>query len=131
MDDPGLPRILIVEDNPANRKLAEIILMNAGYRTLTAQDGLQGLAEARRLRPELILLDIQLPGLDGLTIARLLKSDPETRAIPIIAMTSLAMKGDEERILTSGCDAYLSKPVGRALLLESLSRLIPKGTADG
>jgi len=103
--------ILIVEDNEANMKLAVFLLQSAGHTVLTATDAESGLALARNQQPALILMDIQLPGMDGLQAAALLKQDAATHAIPVIALTALAMKGDEQRILAAGCDGYVAKPL--------------------
>ena len=103
--------ILIVEDNPANMKLAIFVLQQAGYTVISAVDAEAGLMLARERRPDLIMMDIQLPGMDGLAATELLKRDESTRAIPVIALTALAMKGDEARIREAGCDAYIAKPM--------------------
>jgi two-component system cell cycle response regulator DivK len=103
--------VLIIEDNPINMKLAIMLLGTAGHVARTATDAEAGLAIARAEQPDLILMDIQLPGMDGLTATRLLKADDATRAIPVVALTALAMKGDEERIRAAGCDGYLAKPL--------------------
>ena len=106
-----MAKILIVEDNPANMKLAIFLLESAGHTALTARDAEAGLTLARNEHPELILMDIQLPGMDGLEAVVLLKRDDSTRVIPVIALTALAMKGDEERIRAAGCDGYIAKPI--------------------
>jgi len=103
--------ILVVEDNPANMKLAIFLLESAGHRVLSATNAEAGLTLARGAHPSLILMDIQLPGMDGLEAVVLLKQDEATRTIPVIALTALAMKGDEERIRAAGCDAYIAKPM--------------------
>jgi two-component system cell cycle response regulator DivK len=103
--------VLVVEDNPANMTLAVFLLESAGYTVLTASDAEAGLALARESQPDLILMDIQLPGIDGLEATALLKGEPATRAIPVVALTALAMKGDEERIRAAGCDGYIAKPI--------------------
>jgi two-component system cell cycle response regulator DivK len=103
--------VLIVEDNPANLALAIVLLQSAGHTVLTAADAEAGLTLARDEQPDLILMDIQLPGMDGLEATALLKRDDATRAIPVIALTALAMKGDEERIRAAGCDGYIAKPL--------------------
>lgn len=103
--------VLIVEDNPINMKLAITLLESAGHSVLTALDAEAGLTLARAELPELILMDIQLPGMDGLEATMRLKQDATTRAIPVIALTALAMKGDEERIRAAGCDGYIAKPM--------------------
>jgi len=103
--------ILIVEDNPTNMKLSTFLLESADYTVLAATNAEIGLTLAREARPDLILMDIQLPGMDGLEATALLKADGATRGIPVIALTALAMKGDEERILAAGCDGYIAKPL--------------------
>jgi two-component system cell cycle response regulator DivK len=104
-------KILIVEDNPANMTLAVFLLESAGHSVITATDAEAGLTYARDEQPQLILMDIQLPGMDGLEATRLLKQDDATRDIPVIALTALAMKGDEARIRGAGCDGYIAKPL--------------------
>jgi two-component system, cell cycle response regulator DivK len=106
-----MARVLIVEDNSANMTLAVFLLQSAGHSVLSARDAEAGLTLAREEQPDLILMDIQLPGMDGLQATALLKRDDATRAIPVIALTALAMKGDEERIRAAGCDGYIAKPM--------------------
>jgi two-component system, cell cycle response regulator DivK len=106
-----MAKVLIVEDNPTNMTLAVFLLQSAGHTVLSATDAEAGLTLARDGQPNLILMDIQLPGMDGLEATVLLKRDDATRAIPVIALTALAMKGDEERIRAAGCDAYIAKPL--------------------
>ena len=106
-----MARVLVVEDNPANMTLAAFLLESAGHSVLRAIDAEAGLALARSDMPDLILMDIQLPGMDGLEATTLLKRDQATCAIPVIALTALAMKGDEERIRAVGCDGYIAKPL--------------------
>ena len=103
--------VLIIEDNPANTTLAVFLLQAAEHTVLSASDAEGGLRLARDEQPDLILMDIQLPGMDGLEATRHLKQDASTRAIPVIALTALAMKGDEERIRAAGCDGYIAKPM--------------------
>jgi two-component system cell cycle response regulator DivK len=103
--------ILVVEDNITNMKLAVVLLEKAGHMVISAITAEAGLALARDERPDLILMDIQLPGMDGLAATALLKADEVTRAIPVIALTALAMKGDEARIRAAGCDGYIAKPM--------------------
>jgi two-component system cell cycle response regulator DivK len=102
--------VLIVEDNPLNMKLARAILEGNGYQVLEATDAEQGLALARAHRPALVLMDIHLPGIDGITAAQRLRADPATQHAKLLAVTALAMKGDRERILAAGFDGYVSKP---------------------
>jgi len=116
-----MAKILIVEDNPVNMKLAVITLESANYAVLTATDAEAALTLARGEHLDLILMDIQLPGMDGLQAVALLKRDGATRAIPIIALTALAMKGDEERIRAAGYDGYIAKPIRRKEFLASIA----------
>ena len=113
--------VLIVEDHPANMKLAVFLLRSAGHTVISAIDAEAGLTLARDEQPNLILMDIQLPGMDGLEATVLLKRDDATRAIPVIALTALAMKGDEERILAAGCDGYIAKPLSYRDFLATVS----------
>jgi two-component system cell cycle response regulator DivK len=106
-----MAKVLVVEDNPTNMTLAVFLLRSAGHTVLSATDAEAGLTLARAEQPDLILMDIQLPGMDGLEAIALLKRDEATRAIPVIALTALAMKGDEERIRAAGCDGYIAKPM--------------------
>jgi two-component system, cell cycle response regulator DivK len=116
-----MAKILVVEDNAANLKLATFLLQSAGHTVLSATDAEAGLTLARDEQPNLILMDIQLPGMDGLQATALLKLAAATRAIPVIALTALAMKGDEERIRAAGCDAYIAKPMGYQEFLAAVS----------
>jgi two-component system cell cycle response regulator DivK len=106
-----MAKILVVEDNAANMTLAVYLLETTGHTVLSATDAEAGLAFARAEQPDLILMDIQLPGMDGLEATALLKQDEVTRSIPVVALTALAMKGDEERIRAAGCDGYIAKPM--------------------
>jgi two-component system cell cycle response regulator DivK len=103
--------ILIVEDNPRNLKLARDLLDHAGYRTLEATSAEDGLALARAHRPDLVLMDVQLPGMDGLQALERLRADPATNGIPVVAVTAFAMKDDRARFLAAGFDGYLEKPI--------------------
>jgi two-component system cell cycle response regulator DivK len=103
--------VLVIEDNATNMTLAAFLLRSAGHAVLSARDAEAGLALAREEKPDLVLMDIQLPGMDGLEATALLKRNDATRAIPVIALTALAMKGDEERIRAAGCDGYIAKPM--------------------
>ena len=117
-------RILLVEDHPLNRELAEAILMRAGYEVLVAPDGETGLATAHSAHPDVILMDIELPGLDGLEATRRLKADAATRAIPVIGLTAHAMAGDREKVIDAGCDDYDTKPVELPRLLQKIEALL-------
>ena len=103
--------ILIVDDNPLNMKLVNVLLAGEGYRVRTAADTEEALAVLEECHPQMILMDIQLPGIDGLELTRRLKADPSTRDITILGLTAYAMKGDEERIRSAGCDGYIPKPI--------------------
>ncbi|MDQ3207839.1 MAG: response regulator [Gemmatimonadota bacterium] len=106
-----MAKVLIVEDNAANMTLAIFLLQSVGHTVLSATDAEVGLRLARAEQPNLILMDIQLPGMDGLEATAMLKRDHSTGTIPVIALTALAMKGDEERIRAAGCDGYIAKPM--------------------
>jgi two-component system cell cycle response regulator DivK len=125
-----MAKVLIVEDNPANMTLAVFLLKSAGYSVITATDAEAGVGMARAQQPDLILMDIQLPGMDGLQATTLLKSDEATRAIPVIALTALAMKGDEERIRAAGCDGYIAKPLAYKQFLATVSAQLSRGNGN-
>lgn len=116
--------ILIVEDNPANMKLASFLLEHAGYGVLQAGNAVEGIALARARFPSLILMDIQLPGMDGLEATRIIKADVLLRGIKVVALTAFAMKDDEQRILAAGCDAYIAKPIQYRAFLAEVARLL-------
>jgi two-component system cell cycle response regulator DivK len=118
--------VLVVEDNPANMTLATFLLKSAGYAVLSASDAEAGLALARAEQPDLVLMDIQLPGMDGLQACAILKKDTVTRDIPVIALTALAMKGDEERIRAAGCDGYIAKPLAYREFLATVAARLQK-----
>ncbi len=113
--------ILIVEDEPKNLKLVSDLLQRFGYATIEATDGEQGVELAKSNKPDLILMDVQMPKMDGLEATRILKADTTTGNISILALTSYAMKGDEERILQAGCDGYLAKPLDIKELLKMVA----------
>ncbi|MCC6996253.1 MAG: response regulator [Deltaproteobacteria bacterium] len=123
--------ILVVDDNPANLKLLAFLLTSHGHSVRTASDGARALAAVATEKPALILMDLQLPGADGLTITRQLKADPATRGIPIIAVTAFAMKGDDERALAAGCDAYVTKPIDTRGLPVLVQELLERAGAPG
>jgi two-component system, cell cycle response regulator DivK len=114
-------KILIVEDEPRNMKLFRDLLHRNGYETIEANDGEQGVALARTSNPALILMDIMMPKMDGIEAMRILKTDSTTKYIPIIALTSFAMKGDKERALEAGCDGYIAKPIDIHELLTAVA----------
>jgi two-component system cell cycle response regulator DivK len=116
--------ILIIDDNPSNVKLARLLLANAGYEVRTAADSTEALETLRSFRPRLILMDIQLPGMDGLKLTRRLKEDPLTRDSIIVAVTAYAMRGDEERAKEAGCDGYMSKPIDTRTFVDQIRRYL-------
>ena len=122
------PRILLVEDNEMNRDMLTRRLEKRGYEVITANDGLEGVSKAQTEAPALVLMDMSLPVLDGWEASRRLKSEPETRHIPIIALTAHAMAADREQALEAGCDDFDSKPVDLARLLDKIQRLLSTGT---
>jgi two-component system cell cycle response regulator DivK len=119
--------VLYVEDNEFNRKIVRQLLAATTYRLLEATDGEQGVATALEARPDLILMDIQLPRLSGLDATHQLRQDPRTARIPIIAVTSFALSGDEQKALEAGASAYLAKPYSPRQLLELIRELAPEG----
>ena len=116
--------ILIVEDEPRNLKLIRDLLQASGYLTLEATDGAQGIELAKAHKPDLILMDIMMPNMDGFEATKILKADAETRNIPIIALTSYAMKGDEEKIREAGCDGYITKPIDTKEFLKKVAEYL-------
>jgi two-component system cell cycle response regulator DivK len=117
-------RVLIVEDNDLNMKLFHDLLEAHGYDTLQTKDGMEALKLAREHHPDLILMDIQLPEVSGLEVTKWIKEDEDLRAIPIIAVTAFAMKGDEEKIREGGCEAYIAKPISVANFLQTVARFL-------
>jgi two-component system cell cycle response regulator DivK len=117
-------RILVVEDNPANLKLVAFLLEEAGYSVLTATDAAVAIELAGTEVPDLVLMDVQLPGMDGLEATRRLKSGANPRHIPVVALTAFAMKGDEDRIRAAGCDGYIPKPIRYQSFLEEVGRFV-------
>ena len=118
--------ILIVDDNPANLKLARVLLTADGYQVRVATDAEDALAVLREFTPRLILMDLQLPGMDGLTLTRRLKNDPVTHDIAVIALTAYAMKGDEQKAREAGCDGYISKPIDTRTLAATVDSFLRK-----
>ena len=117
-------RILIVDDNPINLKLVHVLLGGRGYAVRTATDAEEALAVLREFQPQLILMDLQLPGMDGLQLTRSLKANPAHGQTVILALTAYAMKGDEEKIREGGCEAYISKPISVASFLRTVERFL-------
>ena len=119
-------KILYIEDNYHNRRIVKKILNAKGYEVVEAENGLTGFNVLKLTKPNLVLLDINLPGIDGLEIAKRTKADPELRHIPLVALTAYALAGDEDRFLKAGCDAYLAKPTSAKALIEIVNRYYPK-----
>ncbi|GJQ24630.1 MAG: response regulator [Planctomycetia bacterium] len=119
--------VMVVEDNEKNRKLMRVVLKSKGYAVIEAATGEEALNLLKNQKPNIILMDIQLPGIDGLTLIKLIKADAMTKEIPIIAVTAYAMKGDEQKILETGCDAYVSKPINTQELPLIIEKYIKKG----
>ena len=121
-----MARILVVEDNPANMKLAVFLLEREGHEVTQASDAEEGIRLAHAAHPQLILMDVQLPGMDGLAATRLLKGEAATRDIRIVALTALAMAGDQERIEAAGCDGYIAKPIRYREFLDMVAEMIAR-----
>jgi two-component system cell cycle response regulator DivK len=121
--------VLIVEDNELNMKLFHDLLEAHGYNIVGTRNGIEALDLARRHHPDLILMDIQLPEVSGLEVTKWLKDDPDLKAIPVVAVTAFAMKGDEERIRQGGCEAYLSKPISVAKFIETVEHYLGRAEA--
>lgn len=119
--------IMIVDDNLINLKLVKVLLEYSGYRVRTAVDADGVVQTLKEFRPDLILMDIQLPGMDGLTLTRQLKANPKTAAIPVVALTAYAMKGDDEKALASGCSGYITKPVDTRNFTKQLEQFLEAG----
>jgi len=118
-------RILVVEDQEDNRRILRDLLTSAGYEIIQAENGEEGLAAAARERPDLILMDIQLPVIDGYEATRRIKANPALRAIPVIAVTSYALSGEEDKARAAGCDAYVPKPFSPRALLAKIREYVP------
>ena len=121
---PMAKTVLIVEDNDLNMKLFHDLLEAHGYATIQTKDGMEAMKLAREHRPDLILMDIQLPEISGLEVTKWLKEDPDLRRIPVVAVTAFAMKGDEEKIRQGGCEAYIAKPISVVKFLETVAKLL-------
>lgn len=123
-------RVLIAEDNEKNLKLFKLIICYLGYETITARNGEEAVSIAKGQRPDLILMDIQMPVMDGVTAVDLLKADEDTRGIPVIALTSYAMKGDREKFLEHGFIDYIAKPVSKDALIKAVKKALGKEMTD-
>jgi two-component system cell cycle response regulator DivK len=122
--EPMPKTVLIVEDNELNMKLFHDLLQANGFNTIETRNGIEALDLARQHKPDLILMDIQLPEVSGLEVTKWIKEDDELKSIPVVAVTAFAMKGDEERIREGGCEAYLSKPISVAKFLETVRHFV-------
>ncbi len=120
----GAKRILLIEDNAVNRRLAQFLLKSQGYEVWEVTNALEAFDALKVKQPDLILMDIQLPGMDGLTATRHLKADPVTRNIPVLAVTSYAMKGDEAKAFEAGCSGYVTKPIDKKVFLEAVAQAL-------
>ena len=118
----GNPTVLVIEDNEMNMKLVKSMLSLGNYRVVEAVDAETGIQLARERHPDLILMDIQLPGMDGLSATRIIKKDPALKAIPVVALTSYAMHGDDQKAIEAGCETYITKPIDTRNFLESVNR---------
>lgn len=125
MNAPIERRVMIVEDNELNMKLFRDLLEAHGYKTIVIRDGIEAVRIAREEKPDLILMDVQLPEVSGLEVTRWLKEDTQLKDIPVVAITAFAMKGDEERIRAAGCNDYISKPISVTRFLETVRRFAP------
>ena len=117
-------RILIVEDNPQNRLLVKVVLEFHGYEIMEAEDGQAGVEMAKKYKPDLILMDLQMPVMDGITAGKIIRGDPDTKEIKMIAVTSFAMLGDKERIMEAGFDHYIAKPINTRELPDLVKRIL-------
>jgi CheY-like chemotaxis protein len=124
-------RILLIEDNEQNRYLVTFLLRARGHEVLQALDGPQGIALAERERPDLVLLDIQLPSMDGYAVARELRRRPTLASVPIVAVTSYAMAGDREKTLAAGCNGYIEKPINPETFVSDIERFLPNSGGGG
>ena len=116
--------ILVVEDNRLNMKLVKGLIKIGNYRMLEATDAESGIKLTREQRPDLVLMDVQLPGMDGLSATEIIKADPDLKDIPIVALTSYAMQGDKEKALAAGCTGYIAKPIDTRKFLETISQYL-------
>jgi two-component system, cell cycle response regulator DivK len=120
----GGKRILLIEDNAVNRRLAQFLLKSQGYEVWEVTSAPEAFESLKERQPDLILMDIQLPGMDGLTATRQLKADPTTRDIPVLVVTSYAMKGDEAKAFEAGCSGYVTKPIDKRVFLEAVAKAL-------
>ena len=120
----GAKRILLIEDNAVNRRLAQFLLKSQGYEVWEVTNASEAFDSLKEKQPDLILMDIQLPGMDGLTATKHLKADPATRDIPVLAVTSYAMKGDEAKAFEAGCTGYVTKPIDKKVFLDAVAKAL-------
>lgn len=115
---------LVIEDNENNMELITFILKSAGYTTITAETGLDGFNKVKSEKPDFVILDIQLPDIEGTNVLKMIRNDESIRQIPVIAVTSYAMSGDRERLLASGCDGYIEKPIDPEFIIDHIKSII-------
>ena len=120
----GGKRILLIEDNAVNRRLAQFLLKSQGYEVWEVSSAPEAFESLKQKQPDLILMDIQLPGMDGLAATKKLKADPATQNIPILVVTSYAMKGDEAKAFEAGCSGYVTKPIDKTIFLEAVAKAL-------
>ena len=125
------PRVLIVDDTPMNVILAQEVLRADDFEVASAADGQEAVQQIRAFRPDLVLMDIQLPGVDGLELARGIKAEPATQHIVVVAFTAFAMRGDEAKMRAAGCDGYVSKPIDVNKFAAQIRSMLPSGAAQG
>ena len=123
------PKVLLVEDNPLNLELATDLLEASGFEVISAQTGEAGIKLAREAQPDLILMDLSLPGMDGIEATKALKADPQTSGIPIVAVTAHAMKGDEQKALAAGCEGYVTKPIDTRMFPVLVTQHVERASA--
>ncbi|MBI3864109.1 MAG: response regulator [Planctomycetia bacterium] len=125
-----MPKILLVDDEEMNRDFLQRRLQKRGYEVVTAIDGAEACAKIAGIRPDLVLMDVMMPVLDGLQATRNIRSQPETKEIPVIALTAMAMEGDREKVIEAGCDDYATKPIDLPVLLEKMQALLERRGAS-
>ena len=124
------PRVLVIEDNDQNLYLVTFLLEKSGLEVIAARDGRSGIETAARIKPDLILLDIQLPVIDGYAVARAIRANPELTTVPVVAVTSYAMVGDRDRCLEAGCTDYIEKPIDAETFVQQVARHLPPGAVN-
>jgi two-component system, cell cycle response regulator DivK len=129
--DAGAPSVLVVEDNPLNAKLTRLVLQQEGCRVETAANATEALEALSRFKPRVILMDLQLPGMDGFELTRRIKQDPSLNGVVVIALTAYAMKGDEDRAFAAGCDGYIAKPIETRTVMAQILAYVSRQNGSG